>query len=95
MSTEMIHCGVDDTDHLAFFCDGCRSMLNVERVETRRVQVAPGKTDSCTWVYLVCPKHGKMGWRKFYWKADHEVENHYHYRTDADAADTELCQKPA
>lgn len=65
-----IHIGIDDTDHMAFFCR-CNKAMRVERVKTDKVTVdfKRKKTDNCTWVYLRC-ECGNIGWRKFYWLDD-------------------------
>jgi hypothetical protein len=83
-----IQAGVDDTDHIAFFCGECGSVLKVEKVHTDKVvvRVSPRTEDKCTWVHCVCPKHGRIGWRKFYWTCDdggHEYDRH---RTDGKTA---------
>jgi predicted RNA-binding Zn-ribbon protein involved in translation (DUF1610 family) len=49
-----IQIGVDDTDHIAFFCPKCGSAMAVRKVQTRRkmlVNTRTGKTDNCTYVY--------------------------------------------
>ena len=67
-----IQLGVDNTDHLAFFCPHCKAVMKVTKVQTERaiVNTRAGKHDKCTWIHCACPKHGNVGWRKFYWTVE-------------------------
>ena len=60
---------VDDTDHIAFFCDECGSMCDVVSVTTKRVLVdsrPPQQYDDFTYIYMKCPTCGPRRRRKFY-----------------------------
>lgn len=60
--------GVDDTDHVAFYCPDCDVAMKVFRVFTQRINVSDkGDKDKCTWVYLRCRNCKGEGQRKFYW----------------------------
>lgn len=80
--------GVDDTDHIAFFCPECRdinginSPMFVTKVYTNRmvVNTRTGAKDKCTWIHLKCPTCNDAGQRKFYWKG--EDEENCRHRTD-------------
>ena len=78
-----IQLGVDDTDHVAFFCPQCEAVMKVTKVQTEKVLVntASGKHDKCTWIHCACPTHGNVGWRKFYWTV--EDGEYCKHRTDA------------
>ncbi len=67
-----IQIGIDDTDHIAFFCGQCKSVMKVTKTETHKVCVntTTGKHDKCTWIHCQCPTHGNVGWRKFYWTVE-------------------------
>lgn len=65
--------GVDDTDHIAFFCPYCDKALTITRVLTQNVIVRtpPDKYDKCTWIYTRCkPCRIDTGFRKFYWTVE-------------------------
>ena len=66
-----ISVGFDDTDHLAFFCshEGCKKALKVTGIATNKVLMNTRNhwQEKCTWIYLQCPVHGDVGFRKFYW----------------------------
>ena len=81
-----IQLGVDDTDHVAFFCPQCKSVMKVTKVQTQRVLVNTntGKHDKCTWIHCSCPTHGNVGWRKFYWTV--EDGQYCDDRTDAQSS---------
>jgi len=69
-----IQVGVDQSDHMAFFCPKCGSVMVVRNVRTRRkmlVNTRTGETDNCTYVYLQCNSCKTIGGkRKFYWNDD-------------------------
>jgi hypothetical protein len=64
-----VQIGVDCTDHVAFFCPNCDSLMNVVGVRTKSVLVnaLTSANDKCTWVYLRCRKCRTSAQRKFYW----------------------------
>jgi len=66
-----IKIGVDFTDHIAFICPDCGSVLKVEKVFTIKVNVTEdGLRDRCTYIKLSCNNCGGFGQRKFYWKTE-------------------------
>ena len=76
-----IEVGIDDTDHIGFFCD-CGYQADVTRVRTEKVIVKTGpprEMGQCTWINCRCPKHGDIGWRKFYWAVD--TDDYFPFRT--------------
>ena len=63
-----IHLGVDDTDHISFFCPKCNKPMEIIEVVSKKMQIdMEGTKDYCTWIYLVCNKCKELGQRKFYW----------------------------
>jgi hypothetical protein len=64
--------GVDETDHIAFFCPQCDRVLTVTSVVTKRVLVNAntGNKDKCTWVRLHCSSCRVGDQRKFYWTTE-------------------------
>lgn len=65
-----IQLGVDDTDHICFFCPKCKQPLEIIAVETMN-NFYDGKTrENCTWIYMVCHNCKILGQRKFYWKSE-------------------------
>lgn len=65
--------GVDETDHMGFFCPKCDVTMIVTGVETQHLVMKEkdlSSRDNCTWVRLRCPKCAEQGKRKFYWWAD-------------------------
>ena len=81
-----IQLGIDDTDHVGFFCPRCKAGMKVTKVQTEKVLVDAntGKHDKCTWIHCACPTHGNVGWRKFYWTVGHS--DYYRYRTDSESS---------
>lgn len=76
-----IRAGVDDTDHICFFCKECNQRLTVKKVLTRRIQDKT-KSRKCTWIYMSCDDHGEVGWLKFYWDGSgHEWCRHRTHKT--------------
>ena len=68
--------GVDQTDHVAFFCPDCDGAMLVTKVLTEDVVVDSvlGTYDKCTWIQLHCPAcKTDKGHRKFYWKTEDGV----------------------
>ena len=67
-----IQIGVDNTDHIAFFCRTCGEAMKVTMVKTVRMLVNSntGKMDKCTWIQCTCRVHGGQGHRKFYWTTE-------------------------
>lgn len=71
LSSSGIVIGVDDTDHIAFFCPYCKSTLKIIRVTTKNVIIDfEHNKDNCTWINLKCPNCKRVGHRKFYWKVE-------------------------
>jgi hypothetical protein len=73
-----IQISVDNTDHIEFFCPECRASLDVTEVKTRIVLVSVHGGikifDTCTYIECSCPKHGRVGFRKFYWKHEKNID---------------------
>lgn len=67
-----VQIGIDDTDHVVFLCDKCKSPLEVIEVFSKNIPVTMDcKTkENCTWIYVVCHNCKTLGKRKFYWKED-------------------------
>jgi uncharacterized radical SAM superfamily Fe-S cluster-containing enzyme len=78
-----IRVGVDTTDHLAFFCPECNAVMFIRDVTTKYmvVNTATGEKDRCTWIECLCPEHGYMGNRKFYWSETDATKADFPYRT--------------
>lgn len=70
--------GVDDTDHVAFFCEVCGSEMEVSDVET--VRKVGGTGSSCTLIQLACKK-GHTAVRKFYWRRTEPLKGCYFLTT--------------
>ena len=73
--------GIDDTDHIAFFCPACQHQervvapMKAVKVQTQTVVVDARiphkpKHDKCTWIHLKCGTCGLTGFRKFYWTCE-------------------------
>jgi len=60
-----IQVGIDDTDHIVFYCPKCKETMTIQSVNTEK-----DPSDNCTMVYLECKKCNIEGKRKFYWKTD-------------------------
>jgi uncharacterized protein with PIN domain len=59
---DIIEVGVDDTDHMVFFCPKCSNeLMKVKSVYTKK------EPDKCTIISLICPVCKTTGMRKFYW----------------------------
>ena len=66
-----IQIGIDDTDHICFFCPKCKNPLEVIEVLSKRIVIDfEENKDNCTWIYLVCHNCKLLGKRKFYWKIE-------------------------
>jgi hypothetical protein len=93
VSHERVAIGVDDTDHVAFFCPECKGVMTVTNVDTNGVLRKVPAANACTNVYLKCTKCGNKDWRKFYWLAE-TGENCTHRTDEADLAEA-FRKKPA
>jgi len=57
-----IEVGVDDTNHMIFFCPKCSNeLMRVKSIYTAK------EPDKCTTIRLICPVCKTTGMRKFYW----------------------------
>ena len=62
-----IQIGIDDTDHICFFCPECNFPLKVSEVKTDKNKITKEK---CTWIILACHNCKRIGQRKFYWTTE-------------------------
>lgn len=72
-----IPCGVDDSDHLVFFCPVCDVTMEVQRATTSEMPSL--KQRKVTRFMLRCPNCRGTGCRKIYWK---EAGGYCTHRTD-------------
>jgi len=66
-----IQIGIDDTDHITFFCPKCSKAMKVLEVFSKKIVIDLEKNkDNCTWILLVCKECKRIGQRKFYWESE-------------------------
>ena len=68
--TDNVQIGIDDTDHISFFCNECNKVMKVfdcyNRNYFKKIE-SKSEKDKVTYIKLFCLNCKKVGYRKFYW----------------------------